>query len=107
MQRKKRPGTRTPYQWIKETINDLLGPSSDQEDFSDSISEEDPVSIDPEDPWEDPPDTIPEIFLNISREEVRKDFKLWTESTTTSQSGKYLRHYKALLIDKDFVDFAI
>ena len=29
MQRKKETGTRTPYQWIKETITDLLAPPID------------------------------------------------------------------------------
>ena len=38
---------------------------------------------------------------------MRKGFKIWTESTATSPSGRHLGHYKALVQDDDMADFLI
>ena len=58
MQRKKQQPTRSPVQWIKDTIGDLLSANSSPEEDSDSESdsESEPEESDPEAPWPDPPD---------------------------------------------------
>ena len=55
----------------------------------------------------DHPLTQPEISLQISRDELRKGFKLWKESTATSPSGRHLGHYKSLVGDDDYADYLI
>jgi hypothetical protein len=35
---------------------------------------------------------------NISLQELSKGFKRWSEDTSTSPSGRHLRHYKCLLV---------
>ena len=80
------PTAKTPYQWIKESISDLLRSEDDDSD----LDNEEPL---PSDPLEQPhPLTQPEISLKKSRDEVSKGFKLWKESTSTSPSGRYLGH---------------
>ncbi|KAI2488890.1 hypothetical protein MHU86_25944 [Fragilaria crotonensis] len=39
------------------------------------------------------------IDITISEEDVRRGFRGWRESTTTSPSGRHLGHYKALIQD--------
>ena len=79
----------------------------DENSDSDSDSDTEPEPSDPEDPRPDPPDQQPKISLEISREELRKGFKIWTEATATSPSGRHLGHYKVLVQDDDMADFLI
>jgi hypothetical protein len=39
------------------------------------------------------------IDTDITEQDVKKGFAKWTESTTTSPSGRHLGHYKALIQD--------
>ena len=52
MQRKKQQPTRSPVQWIKDTISELLSASSSPEEDTDSDSdiESEPEDSDPEAP---------------------------------------------------------
>ena len=88
------PTAKTPYQWIKESIIDLLRPEDDDSDSDD----EEPLPSDP---------LTSLTSLKISRDKVRKAFRLWKESTSTSPSGRYLGHYKSLVGDDDFADYLI
>ena len=38
---------------------------------------------------------------------MRKGFKIWTESTATSPSGRHMGHYKALVQDDNMAEFCI
>ena len=85
-----------------------MAPSNFPED-SDSENETDSeLEIsDPEEPWEDPSDQQPEISLKLTRKELQKGFKLWTESTATSQSERHLGHNKVLVQDDNIADFVL
>ena len=72
MERKKYPLPQTPYQWIKDSISDLLRPADDDSN-SDSDNEE-PAHSDTL--AQAHPLAQPEISLKISREEILKGFKL-------------------------------
>ena len=76
MQRKKQVRRRTPKEWISDTIREVFTPIADEDSDSDSESEDEPVASDPEEPWGEPPDQQPEIGLKITREELRKGYKL-------------------------------
>ena len=88
MERKKLPPTtKKLFQWIVDSISDLLRPA--QEDYSNN--ESDNVDLPTSDPMDSGhPLTQPEISLQISRDELRKGFKFWKESTATSPSGRHL-----------------
>ena len=45
--------------------------------------------------------------MEISIEELRKGFNIWTEATATSPSSRHLGHYKVLVQDNDMADFLI
>ena len=91
---------RSPYQWVADTIEDLFAPSESPEDSnSDSETGSEPEISEPEDPLDDPPDQQPEISLKLTRGELHKGFKLWTELTATTPSGRHLGHYKVLVQD--------
>ena len=100
--RKLSPTKQTPYQWIKDSIRDLLRPVEDESSDSESDDEE-PLPSDPL--HQAHPLEQPEISLKISREEIRKGFRLWRESTSTSPSGRHLGHYKSFVGDDAFVDY--
>ena len=105
MERKKSsPAKQTPYQWIKDSLSDLLRPSEDK-DFDIDLDHGETLLSDPLDQTH--PLTHPEISLEFSRDEVQKGFKLWKESTSMSPSGRHLCHYKSLVGDEDFADYLI
>jgi hypothetical protein len=52
------------------------------------------VILDALQPFDPPAKTVP---INVTNDDYRKFFRKWTESTSTSPSGKHLGHYKALL----------
>ena len=108
MQRKKQIRRRFPVEWIKDTSHDLLTSTTTPENIdSESESDEEPEASDPEAPWQEHPYQQPEIGLNITREELRKGFKLWTKPTAISPSGRHLGHYKVLVQDDGMEDFLI
>ncbi|KAI2511189.1 hypothetical protein MHU86_3154 [Fragilaria crotonensis] len=43
--------------------------------------------------------SIDSISASLSEDDIKKGFKSWKESTTTSPSGRHLGHYKALIQD--------
>jgi len=109
MQRKKQQLTpRSPLQWITDTIDDLLHSPTDSDIDSDSnsVSDSELEASDPLDSWEPPPNTQPEISFKITHVELRRGFKVWTESTATSPSGRHLGHYKSLVKNDDMEDFS-
>ena len=98
------PKKQTPYQWIKDSISDLLRPTENDDLDSDSDDEE-PLPSDPLDQAH--PLDQPEISLKISREKAWKGFKLWKGSTSISPSVKHLGRNKSLVGDEEFVDYLI
>jgi hypothetical protein len=45
---------------------------------------------------------LPEISTSFSQEEFAKGFKKWSESTSTSPSGRHLGHYRCLMVDDGY-----
>merc|ERR1712177_78867 len=49
--------------------------------------------------------TPPEINITLDQEDYIQMFSKWKEKTTTSPSGRHLGHYKAILKEKDIIQY--
>ena len=92
MERAKHPEPRSAITCVTDTLADLFAPQEKEgEDDSDS-DEEEPIAADPMNTITKDPNAQSEIPLTISRNEIRQGFKIWTERTATSPSGRHLGH---------------